>query len=200
MPSAIRVLIIDAQLTFRAALASWLQQQPGLDVVADFADATLAVEHCAVQPPDVIVMDPMSSGLCPLAAARVITTRWPELRIIFLSSRNSERLACDCLAAGGECFLSKDAHPSGFLEALHSRPTQSDATTNGTLAPRRLTARELEVLRYVARGLSHREMSEVMFLSPKTVERHVSRVMKKVSIHDRVGLARYAIREGIEPI
>jgi len=228
-----RIILVDRQLIVRAALASWLRQQAGIEVVAEFSDAKFALDRCASESPDVVAMDPMTPGLDPLAAAREIAARWPVIRIVFLSSRTSERLACDCMAAGGHCFLSKDAEPSAFLDAVRglSRSVRDrgcdvepgnlddgivadDASKTmsvpaGAIAaslasaihpPHRLTSRELEVLRYVARGLSQRDMSKLMYLSPKTVERHVSRVMKKVEIHDRVGLARYAIREGIDPL
>jgi DNA-binding NarL/FixJ family response regulator len=211
----IRVLLIDDHDLVRQMLVERLGREQDLEVVGAAATAEEGVSLAAHAKPDVVVMDIGMPGVSPFEAARQIRALVPTAGLIFLSGFVSDRYVRDALAAGATGYLTKTEPParvadairevaagrSAFSEDVQSRmvfddrnPRVSEAQTTrmATLSPR-----EVEVLRYVARGLATKEIAQVMHLSPKTVDNHRTKLMEKLGIHDRVELTRFAIREGL---
>jgi DNA-binding NarL/FixJ family response regulator len=215
MTRSIRVLVVDDHALVRGALAERIQREPDIHVVGTAANADEAIRQALETNPDLILMDIDMPGLICFDAAREIATLCPDTRVVFLSAFLHDWYIDQALQVRARGYLTKREPPetvvaairevaSGgayFSEEVRSRivvdsggarlgdDSKSVATT--------MTTREVEVLRYIARGLSKKEIATIMHISPKTVDKHSTNLMTKLNIHDRVALARYAIREGL---
>jgi DNA-binding NarL/FixJ family response regulator len=215
MHGEIKILVVDDHALVRGALSERLSREPGFTVVAVASTADEAIEKSVDHQPDVILMDIDMPGLICFDAARTIETTSPASRIIFLSAFLHDWYVEQALAVKARGYLTKREPPETvvlavrevaaggafFSDEVNSRIVVDSA--GARLAKKSksrastLTAREVEVLRYVAKGLSKKEAASTMHLSVKTVDRHCANLMTKLDIHDRVELARFAIREGL---
>jgi len=205
--NSIEILLVDDHVLLRESLRAVLDHAPGMHVVAAVGDADAAVAAAASLEPDAVVMDIEMPGRDPFAAAREIRAAVPSSALVFLTAHVHDRFIERALEAGAAGFLSKRERPSALVEAIRTA-TSGDRVYSPEVRERMvetptvqtrgqsLSPREQEVLRYVARGLTKREIADQMNLSIKTVEGHTDHLMKKLSIHNKVDLARYAIREG----
>lgn len=215
MPKVISILLVDDHAMVREGLADQIRRDPALTVVACVGDAHSAVEMVEQLTPDIVLMDVHLPGLSCFAAARIIAERWPKTRVVFLSAFGHDRYIDQALAAQAWGYLTKTESSAAVREAIHavaagrvhfsqdiktrlvadrhhfrlSRPSHSRVST--------LTARELEIFRYLAEGRALKDVARLLGLSAKTVDNHKSNIMAKLDIHDRVALARFAVREGI---
>lgn len=215
MHERIRVLLVDDHSLVRSTLSSWLRSEAGVEVVGSVASADEAITEAIRQKPDVILMDIDMPGLLCFDAARVIKARCPNSKILFLSAFTNDRYIDDALAVEAAGYLTKGEPPETVIHAIRevssgkvyfspdveSRITIDSVGARLAREPRTrvqtLTPREIEVLRYVARGMTKKQIAATMHLSVKTVDNHSGSLMTKLDIHDRVGLARFAIREGL---
>jgi DNA-binding NarL/FixJ family response regulator len=218
MTEPISVLIADDHTLVRETLAVWLRTAPDIRIVGEVGSADEAIAEAVKSRPGVVVFDIDMPGLLCFDAARVIRSRLPETRILFLSAFFSDRYIQDALKAEASGYLTKSESPESVVQAIRtvaaggvyfSPEVQSrividaDGVRLGEEPKTRaslLTARELEVLRYIARGLSKKKIAAIMHLSVKTVDNHSASIMNKLDIHDRVSLARFAIREGLAEV
>ena len=216
-PSSERITIVladDHQLV-RAALGTWLESNSEFSVVGTAADGAEAVELVERLRPAIIVLDIDMPGLFAFDAARRIHAVSPETRVIFLSGYHSDAYIERALAAGAMGYVTKGDRPQLLGDAIRrvaagetyfapqvqaridtfgAEPRLSGGAASSTAT---LTARELEVLRYLAQGMAKKQIAKVLELSVGTVNNHAANLMKKLAIHDRVELTRFAIREGI---
>jgi DNA-binding NarL/FixJ family response regulator len=210
-----KVLLVDDHAILRELLGERLASKASIQVVGSVGNPDEAIDAALAKSPDVIVMDIDMPGRNVFDAARVISSRLPRVRILFLTAFLHDRYIEQAIAVGARGFLTKTGSPDQLVQAVREvaagrtfyAPEVMDriVVTDGSvaLAPERVTKastlspREMEVLRYLARGQSKRDISEAMHLSIKTVQRHTERIMAKLDIHDRVELARFAIREGL---
>lgn len=215
MSKEISILIVDDHALVRSTLAERLNAEPEFRVVATAPAADEAIEQAMVHSPDVILMDIDMPGLLCFDAARTIASTNPNTRLVFLSAfihdwyieqslnvnaagyltkREQPETVVRAIreVAGGGTFFSEEVRARIVVDATGARVTRKEQSRTSTL-----TSREIEVLRYVARGLSKKEVASTMHLSVKTVDRHCANLMTKLDIHDRVDLARFAIREGL---
>lgn len=213
MNERISVVLADDHAVLREMLALRLEQEPDFRVVAEVADAAAAVAAAREHGARLLVLDIDMPGLSPFAAARQLAGQGPGTRVVFLSGHLRDRYVDQVLEAGAAGYLLKHDHldtivdalrlagrgHAAFSPAVRERMRPAPAPAGGHLAGRLdlLSARELETLRYLAGGLSHKEIAHLMQISPKTVEQHCTHLMDKLAIHDRVELARFAIREGL---
>jgi DNA-binding NarL/FixJ family response regulator len=181
--------------------------------VAETGDA--AIRAAEALTPDVVLMDIEMPGLCPFAATSSIQSQPPTARVLMLSAFSQDAYIEQALKAKAWGYVTKAEHYDAVRTAIrdvhagmvHFAPDIAARIINGPdgpgLAPdartraNALTPRETEVLRYLARGLSTRDIADTMNISVKTVNSHKTNLMAKLGIHDRVDLARYAFREGI---
>lgn len=209
------VLVVDDQALVRETLALWLRTAPDLEIVGCAAHADEAVTLATEKQPRVVLMDVDMPGRQAFEAARVLRARCPDARILFVSGHTQDRYIEQALAVGAAGYVAKSEPAATLLGAIRTVATSGayfspvvrarlvfapdgvqlaeQARTRATM----LTERETEVLRHLARGLSKKEIAEVTHLSERTVNRHCANMMAKLDIHDRVELARYAIREGL---
>jgi DNA-binding NarL/FixJ family response regulator len=202
----IRVLIADDQALVRGGFRSILAGQPDMEVVGEAADGAEAVELARATRPDVVVMDIRMPRLDGIAATRQLLERSASAaRVLMLTTFNQEAYVYDALRAGASGFLLKSAPPRELADAIRTvaagdallapeitramirdyvqRP-RPGAGTSAALSV--LTPRELEVLNLIARGRSNTEIAAELFLSEPTVKTHVSRVLAKLQLRDRV--------------
>lgn len=199
----------------RSTLAAALGNAPGLKVLGTTSDADSAVAECVRLKPQIVVLDIDMPGILSFEAARVIRQRCPDTRVLFLSAFYHDRYIEQALAVEASGYVTKNEPPEVLIDAIRAAAsgasyystevisrivvTSSGATLQADRRSRAstLTAREVEVLRYLARGLAKKEVSRLMHISLNTVNRHSDSIMSKLDIHDRVQLACFAIREGL---
>lgn len=210
----VRILIVDDHALMRSTLAAWLTADGGFEVIGEACDGGDAIQKAVANKPHIVLFDIDMPGLSCFEAARMIRNRVPETKIVFLSAFAHDNYIEQALACEARGYLTKGQSPQTISEAIRSVANggssfapevqsrlviDSDGVRLGTSLTRNslLTPRELEVLKYLANGMSKKEIASTMHLSVKTVDNHSTSLMTKLDIHDRVDLARYAIREGL---
>lgn len=208
-----RVLIVDDQELFRRGLMLVLEGEDDLEIVGEAADGPTAIGLVADCSPDVVLLDvrmPGMSGLETCAAVRTLTS---DTRIIMLTSSDDESDLYASVKAGASGYLLKDAsidevadavrlvadgqsliNPAMAAKLLEEFKQISQARPEEPPGPR-LTSRELEVLREVARGLNNRQIASELYISENTVKNHIRNILEKLQLHSRVEAVMYAVRQ-----
>lgn len=214
MPEALTILLVDDHALVREMLTTRLESVPGFRVVHAVEDGDRAIRAAGSVCPHVVLMDVDMPGVLPFDAARRIGNRCPHAAIVFLSAYTDDRHVQDALDAGASAYVTKADPLAQLVEAIRTAAAggywfSSDlrqrlvVDTDGvrlaaapTDGPVTLSAREKEVLRYVARGHSQKGIAEIMHLSPSTINSHLMNIMSRLNLHNRVELTRYAIEYG----
>ena len=211
---SIRVLVADDQSMVRAGFRMLLSGEPDIEVVAEASNGVEAVEKTARFRPGVVLMDIRMPELDGLEATRRILAVDSSARILVLTTFDLDEYVYDALCAGASGFVLKDDPPEQLLEAIRvvaagdallSPAVTARVIRRFTQIPQRvappgldeLTERELEVLRLVARGLSNAEIGEALFISETTVKTHVTHLLQKLGLRDRVQAVVLAYRAGL---
>jgi DNA-binding NarL/FixJ family response regulator len=214
MKRVLQILLVDDHTLVRESLAERLRSEADLDVVDTASNAEDAVKKVRERKPDVVVMDINMPGMVCFDAATRISRMAPETRIVFLSAYSNDQFIDQAIRVKAAGYLTKLESPEMIIEALRriadgetfysseiAARIESGSRAKRTIDVRtplaQLTRREHEVLRYIALGLARRDIAETMHISTKTVAAHTSSLMRKLGLHDRVALTRFAIREGI---
>jgi two-component system response regulator NreC len=211
---ATRLLLVDDHAVVRSGLRMLLGNESDVEIVGEAGTAQEALDAVAMFKPDVILMDiglPDKSGI---EATREIKDRFPKIAVVALTIHEDEEYFFKMLEAGASGYVPKRAAPEELLTAIRAaalgevylypslakllvrdfltqeRPDEAEALSD-------LTEREQEVLTYLAEGASNDEIAEALVISPKTVARHRENIMRKLNMHSRAELVRYAIRKGI---
>lgn len=210
----VRVLLADDQDLVRAGFRLILSTEPGIEVVGEAADGEQAVDRTAALHPDVVLMDVQMPRVDGLAATRRIVADGVA-RVVVLTTFDRDDYLFEALRAGASGFLLKNAHPESLVEAVRvvargdallspevTRRVLDRFATKAPAAQRpdlvdQLTERELEVLRLMARGASNAEIAERLVVGEATVKTHVSRVLMKLGLRDRVQAVVFAYESGV---
>ncbi|MEO7269743.1 MAG: response regulator transcription factor [Knoellia sp.] len=212
----IRVALIDDQALFRAGIAMVVGSQDDLEVVGEAGDGGEAVALVETSRPDVVLMDVRMPRVDGVEATRRIVARFGEQapRVLVLTTFDLDELAADAIEAGASGFVLKETRPEFLLAAIRAVADGTQVVAAGatravferfreraTAAPGadydRLTPREREILLRAAQGLSNAEIAAAEFLSEATVKTHVSRILGKLALRDRVQLVVYAYEHGL---
>jgi DNA-binding NarL/FixJ family response regulator len=209
----IKVLLADDQGLVRTGFRMILGAEPDLEVVGEAADGLEAVDLVARLEPDVVLMDIRMPGLDGIEATRRSLAVRPEVRVVVLTTFDLDEYVYAALSAGASAFLLKDAKESQLLAAIRvvaeGGSLFAPAVTGrliarfaerrprGTVELPGLTAREREVLRLVARGLSNAEIAEHLVISEHTTKTHVASLLQKLGLRSRVQAVVVAYESGL---
>lgn len=200
-----RILLADDHTLVRHGLRLVLESQRDLRVVAEAQDGVDALEAALAEDLDLAVLDVMMPRLTGLQVARQLAAQRPSIKTVILSMHDNEQFLAEAQDAGASGYVLKSAAHSDLVEAcrgaLHgARFVFPRGVAASDTAEDPLSAREAEVVKLVAEGMTSREIGGILHISEKTVERHRSNVLEKLGLRDRVALTRYAIRRGlVEP-
>ena len=212
MAENIRILLVDDHAIVREGQRALLDTEPGMEVVGEAKDGVEAVDLAQTLQPAVILMDlhmPRKDGLAAIAE---IKSQNPDARILVLTSFTEDEKVYAAIKAGATGYLMKDALPQEILSAVRQvyqgetsmqpavakklmRELQRDSHLTPTEEP--LTAREVEILKLVAHGLSNQDIAEQLVISERTVRTHVTNILGKLHLANRTQAALYALREGM---
>ena len=211
----IRVLLADDQVLVRTGFRMILGTEDGLTVVGEAVDGRQAIALARELRPDVVLMDVQMPNLDGLAATREVVAEG-SARVVILTTFDRDEYLFDALRAGASGFLLKNASPEDLIEAVKvvargdallapevtRRVLDTFARRPAAAHPRpaslgQLTDRELEVLQLIARGHSNAEIAAALFLGEATVKTHVSRVLMKLGVRDRVQAVVFAYENGV---
>lgn len=197
----IRVAVVDDQTLIREGLAALLAMIPDLEVVGQAADGHEALTMVADCAPDVVLMDVRMPGMNGVVATRQVCSDYPDVRVIVLTTFDDDEYVFESLKAGAAGYLLKNADPDHLAEAIravHAGDSVLDPTVTQKVIRRathaqpdepilteRLTRRERDVLRCVARGMSNAEIAEQLSLAEGTVKNHISHILRKLGARDR---------------
>jgi DNA-binding NarL/FixJ family response regulator len=209
----IRVLIADDQRVIRDGLTMLVGLIDGVEVVGTAADGIEAVEAAGRERPDVVLMDLRMPGVDGAEATRRIRADYPDVQVLVLTTYADDESLFPALEAGARGYLTKDASAEEIEQALravadgrtHLDPAIQQRLVAAVLAaqpapaslPDNLTAREIEVLRLIAAGLSNSEIAAALVVSGATVKTHINRIFAKIGARDRAQAVRYAFEHGI---
>ena len=210
----IRTLIVDDQELVRTGFSLILATQPDIDVVAEAANGRDAVAACHDLAPDVVLMDVRMPIMDGIEATRQIT-REPGVQVLMLTTFDLDEHVYEAFQAGVSGFLLKDVRRNDLVHALHAvasgdtlvAPTitrrlverfiEHPNHAGRTLQLQSLTPREIEILRFIGRGLSNTEIANQLVLAETTVKTHVSRILTKLNLRDRVQAVVLAYETGL---
>jgi DNA-binding NarL/FixJ family response regulator len=216
-PLKTRILVADDHPIVLRGLRMVLDAQPDLEVVAEATDGDQAVEQAVSGEIDLAILDISMPRKTGLQAAREITHRKPEVRVLMLSMHDNEQYLFEAIRAGASGYVLKSAVDRDLVEACRAamrgepflypgavralmREYLDRARAGDALHTEMLTPREEEIVKLVAEAHTNDEIAEMLFISKKTVERHRANILEKLGMRDRVELTRYAIRRGlVEP-
>jgi DNA-binding NarL/FixJ family response regulator len=213
-PLKTRILVADDHPIVLRGLRMVLDAQPDLEVVAEATDGDQAVEQAVSGEIDLAILDISMPRKTGLQAAREITHRKPEVRVLMLSMHDNEQYLFEAIRAGASGYVLKSAVDRDLVEACRAamrgepflypgavralmREYLDRARAGDALHSEMLTPREEEIVKLVAEAHTNDEIAEMLFISKKTVERHRANILEKLGMRDRVELTRYAIRRGL---
>jgi DNA-binding NarL/FixJ family response regulator len=213
----IRVLLVDDQELVRTGFRMVLDAQPGIEVAGEASDGRQALEVLRSTTADVVLMDVRMPRMDGIEATRHICASPDGPKVIILTTFDLDEYAFAALKAGAAGFLLKDARPEQLIEAIRAVssgdsvvapsttrrlidrfvPHIPDEDQRPNAALETLTAREGEVLKLVARGMSNGEIAEMLYVSEATVKTHVGRILSKLDLRDRVQAVVFAYETGL---
>lgn len=212
-----RILLADDHALVRQGVRMIIDAQPDLSVVAEVGDGHDAVTRVAMGDIDLAILDVSMPRMTGLQAAREITRRGLDVRMLMLSMHDNEQYLFEALKLGAAGYVHKSVADRDLIAACRAALRGEPFLYPGAIATlireyvargrdddegvtTLLSPREEEILKLIAEGLSGREIADLLVLSPRTVERHRANLLEKLGMRDRVELTRYAIRIGlIEP-
>jgi DNA-binding NarL/FixJ family response regulator len=211
--SQVRVVVVDDQVLLREGVASLLRRDPRIAVVGMGANGHDAIDLTGTLRPDVVLIDIRMPGLDGIGATREIKSRWPQVRVMILTSLVEDGLVIEGLDAGASGYILKDATPDVLIadvlavaaggHVMHPGVARQMASLLGKQNQARkdtyegLTQRELQILSMLARGMAAKEIARSVHISEKTVRNHLSHIYSKLGIFDRSQLILWAIRKGL---
>ena len=212
----IRVLVVDDQALVRGGFRMILDAQPDIEVVGEAEDGSVALDRVAELAPDVVLMDIRMPRIDGLEATRRLVARGRAPRVLMLTTFDADEYVYEALRAGASGFMLKDVRPEQLADAVRvvargeallapaiTRRLIEDFVRRPLGGARRpdelseLTERELDVVRLVARGLSNAEIASTLVLSEATVKTHLTHILTKLNLRDRVQAVVLAYETGL---
>jgi DNA-binding NarL/FixJ family response regulator len=213
-PDLLRVMLVDDHDLFRSGLRNLLEEQ-GVHIVAEAPDGSLALQLVRELAPDVVVMDLNMPGMNGIEATREITRLAPLTRVLVLTISDQDEDVMDAILAGACGYLMKDSSIQDLMQGIQAasvgeslisphiaskvlqRIRAASVEAGGAVARPELSDRETEVLKLIANGKDNAEIARELHISPKTVKNHISNILMKLQIENRIQAAVYAVRSGL---
>jgi two-component system response regulator NreC len=210
----IRLLLVDDHHVIRAGLRMLFQAEQDIDIVGEVATGEECIGAVQQLKPDVVLMDVAMPGIGGIEATRLVKKTNPDTAILALTMHEDEQYFFEMLNAGASGYVPKRAAPDDLVSAVRV-VSQGNVFLYPTLAKKLvehfldrpesrpaagrelLTPREREVLSYIGDGLTNRQIAECLTISVKTVDRHRENIMRKLNLHTRVELVKWAIEKGL---
>ncbi len=204
MPNTINILLVDDHAVVRSGLSKFLMVNKDFHLVGEAGDGDEAIQMTALHKPDVILMDLMMPGMDGLTATRRIRDKYPQVKVIALTSFSEQNMVEGALQAGAVGYLQKNVTAVELANAIRSayagRMTLSseavqvlaESVTQPQIPGSDLTGREREVMRLMVDGLNNHEIAEKLVISLGTVKFHISNIFQKLGVDSRVEAVRLA--------
>ncbi len=209
-----KILLCDDQAIIRDGLEMLLTLEKDLQVVGSASDGAEAIELAAQKQPDLILMDLKMPGVNGIEATRDIRARFPHIKILVLTTYDDDEWVFDAIRAGASGYLLKDTPRQKIIEAIRGTldgksfvdpavagKLMSQLVSNqkqpASILAEKLTERELDVLRLIAKGFNNSDIARQLHLSEGTVRNHVSAILEKLGVSDRTQAAVIAIQHGL---
>ncbi len=217
----IKLLIADDHPIFRQGLRGILSGEPDIDIVGEASDGNQAIELARSLSPDVVLVDAQVSNKDGIEVARVIKTQQPRTGIIVMTAHDDEEQLFHAIKVGAAGYYLKDVQPDVLIDAIR-RVSNGEYLINESVLTKPLvasrvlkqfrdlalqgqdveplfvplSAREIEVLEYIARGNSNKEIARALKISDQTVKNHITSILRKLAVNDRTQAVVYALRHG----
>jgi two-component system response regulator NreC len=212
--SKIRLLLADDHQIVRAGLRMLFQAESDMEIVGEADSGDAALRAVGELKPDVVIMDVAMPGMSGIEATRRIKEISPDTAVLAVTMHEDEQYFFEMLNAGASGYVPKRAAPDDLVSAIRvvsqgevflypslAKYLVKDflhrVESGGAPAGEDLTPREREVLTYIAEGYTNREIADALVISVKTVDRHRENIMRKLNLHSRVELVKYAIEKGL---
>ncbi len=208
------MIVADDQELFRRGLTMLLTQEPDIEVVAEAGDGVAATDLASSMAPDVVLLDVRMPRRSGIEACRAIKESNPSAKVIMLTVSDEEGDLYEAVKSGAAGYLLKDSSieevaqgirvvadgqslisPSMAVKLIDEFKQMSKPERHQVNGGLRLTERELEVLRLVAKGMNNREIAKQLFISENTVKNHVRNMLEKLQLHSRMEAVMYAVKE-----
>ena len=208
----LRVVLVDDHPVYRAGLSRLLRES-GIDIIAELPNGEAALQAVEEMAPDVVVMDLNMPGMSGLEATRRLVAQSPATRVLVVSVSAQEADVTDAILAGASGYILKESPVEEVVAGIRAaaagqslispriatmllqRVRDAGGAVDMDLAPAHLSARELEVLSLMAEGRSNHEIAEALVISPSTVHNHISSILMKLQVENRVQAAVRAVRD-----
>lgn len=214
---SIRIILAEDQTIMREGLRSLLEKYPDMEIAAEADTGRATVALCRQFRPDVVVMDITMPDLNGIEATRRIMSECPGVKVLALSVHSERQFVEGMFEAGASGYLSKDCAARDLASAIRAvannqtylSPKIAGLVVEGyvrhlsrtsSTGYAGLTVREREVLQLLAEGKSRKEIAELLYISPRTVETHRRQIMDKLNLRTNAELTKFAIREGLTPL
>lgn len=210
-----RLLLVDDHAVVRSGLRMLLDGENDVEIVGEAGTASEAIRSVSALKPDVVLMDIGLPDMSGIDATKEVKRLWPDVAVVALTIHEDQEYFFKMLEAGVSGYVPKRAAPEELMTAIRVAASGevylypslakllvrdyflSDSVTHEEKNMNDLTAREQEVLTLLADGDSNAEIGDMLSISPKTVSRHRENIMRKLNLHSRTELVKYAIRKGI---
>ena len=208
--SLTKILIVDDHTLVRDGLATILSRQPDFDVVGEASDGLGAVEMARLHHPDVILMDLRMPNMSGVEAMRIIGAESPDIKIIVLTTFDTDEYIFDAVQAGAKGYLLKDTSRDELFAAVRAVCRGESQIEPGVAArlitrlqklsrpdPDTLSDREIQVLQLVARGSANKQIAEELLITESTVKTHIANIFSKMNVRHRTQAVTQALQKGI---
>jgi NarL family two-component system response regulator LiaR len=207
----IRVVFVDDHEMVRIGVSAYLSAQPDIEVVGEAGDGKTGVELALELKPDIILMDLVMKEMDGIEATRRIIEKWPEAKIIIVTSFLDDEKVYPALEAGATSYMLKTSKASEIADAVrhtyHGQSVLEPEVTGKMMMKMRqknqhflhdeLTSREMEILLLMAEGKTNQEIADQLFIALKTVKTHVSNILSKLQVQDRTQAVIYAFKHSL---